>query len=454
MKTRVRATAKVCLRCDWEGEISGRACPECGAGLWTPSAAADPKSPSRFARARARMAARAERNQQIASGVVSAAPQVLAEQGRVLEAPDRRARGLGWISVTAIVVVAVVAVVVVRAGTPQKAPLASTAFVGGRILYVAPDPAIDALRIWVWNLETGLVEAGPRVENPVSLLDASDAGQGRVAVISSTPDGGQEAGVLRFLESIDVPVPVLAGRFVAWSAGGRLASAVSVSPGAGARGCDRVTVRTFEAVNTSVSETWSDSVCGEVLSVHRTLNDVLVSFDDLEFRGRPLRPWVLAVPPSRTSIALPGVRLLGVSRGRSLFLVDPRAGADGALSGLAFDANPALYVDGSTPLVVERFLDYTWAGDGAFVLGSVGDERGVYRVPGYGKLGPKIPELVFATAADDVAVTETMRDVPIILADGRLYGVGEDESTELVLPEDAPAPAGPILWLERVETSS
>ncbi len=453
MKTRIRATAKVCLRCDWEGETSGRACPECGAGLWTPSAAAEPKSPARFARARARMAARAERNQQIATGVVSAAPQVGPEQGRVLEAPDRRARGLGWISGAAIVVVAVVAVVVIRAGTPQKTPLASTAFVGGRILYVAPDPTINASRLWVWNLETGLVQAGPRVENPVSLLDASDAGQGRVAVISSTPDGGQEAGVLRFLESIDVPVPVLAGRFVAWSAGGRLASAVSVSSGAGARGCDQVTVRTFEAVNTSVSETWSDSVCGEVLSVHRTLNDVLLSFADLEFGGRP-GPWVLGVPTGRTSITLAGVRLLGVSRGRSMFLVDPRAGADGALLGLAFDANPAPYVDGATPLIVERFLDYTWAGDGAFVLGSVGDERGIYRVPGYGKLGPKIPELVFGTAADDVAVTETMRDVPIILVDGRLYAVGQEDSTELVLPEEAPAPSGPILWLERVETST
>jgi hypothetical protein len=147
---------------------------------------------------------------------------------------------------------------------------------------------------------------------------------------------------------------------------------------------------------------------------------------------------------------LPGLRLLGVTRSNDLFL----AGGDGVLWGANFprSRDRVPYRDGNDRLSVERMLGLTWDGDDAYVLGTMGGVRGIYRAPGFGQFGTKVPELVMRTDATDVSVTESDRDVPIVLAGGRFLIEGDEGTSSLSLPDGAPAPTGPILWLEHADT--
>jgi hypothetical protein len=344
--------------------------------------------------------------------------------------------------VIAIVTLAVVAVAVVRAGTPTTPVFASTAFVGGRLLYVAPDPDGGDTRLWVWNLETGTVSAGPRVRDPVELTDASDTGVGHVAVISDT-GGVRSAGLLRFLASTDVAVPFLQGRFVSWSSGGRAATSVTSVPLPS--GCNEVTVRELLETTSSVQDVWHGPVCGQVTGVQRTPTSTFLSVDGAVFHGSPPQPVTYFVSSRGLSVPLPG-QLLGVTRSNDLFLA-----RGGVLWGANFprSSDRVAYHDGSHRLTVERMLGLTWDGDDAYVLGTLGGVRGIYRAPGYGQFGTKVPELILQTDAKDVSITESDRDVPIALLDGGFVIRGDEGTSNLALPDGAPAPTGPILWLER-----
>jgi hypothetical protein len=178
-----------------------------------------------------------------------------------------------------------------------------------------------------------------------------------------------------------------------------------------------------------------------------------------DHHGRPFEgDAVAAVTPQSglTSAVIGSMRIVGVGP-VDLFLV-PTRGGDPVLHGLGRvrSMRPEVYRDGTDRLILERFLAPTWAGDGAYVLGSLGGVRGVYRVAGVSEIGFQqlTPKLVLETDAEDVTLTESGRDVPIVSIDGRLSAVGARGVEPLAIPEGAPAPvAGPILWLVREEGS-
>jgi hypothetical protein len=457
MKTRAKLHAgeRLCLRCDWTGSTADPVCPSCGAALWAPRRPVPPKPPSRLARALARRAARAERAERIATGFTAAAPAPAEDPRERALAADRRGRRRGWLAVTIVVAVAVVAVAIVRAGTPSKPALASTAVIGGRLLYVAVDPGTGDPRIFVWNLETGVVEPGPLLEDePISMIRASVAGDEAVGMIVDDRITGPRAELVRHVEETDVPATVLEGDLVAWEFGGGSAASATITPGGR---CDQVTFDRFDGETISVGRTWGGPICGEITALHRTDAATWVSLADhrrSEFRADA----VAAIgsggmqPP-----ALPGMRLVG-SGLVDLYAVPTDQGSAPVLHGRGNrTANPLLvYRDGGRPLLVERFLALTFEGDGAYVLGSIGGVRGIYRVTGPSDILNEAvtPRLVMETdaAADDLVVTESIERVPIVSFGGSLSAVGAQGVDRLSVPDDAPTPeAGPILWLLRDE---
>jgi hypothetical protein len=97
-------------------------------------------------------------------------------------------------------------------------------------------------------------------------------------------------------------------------------------------------------------------------------------------------------------------------------------------------------------LLVLAFLSWSWDEAYAYILGSYGGVRGVYRVT----MGPGVPlrepELVTETGASSVEATATSRGDLILLMDGRLSYAHDGRISSLPLPPGAPNPAGPMLW--------
>jgi hypothetical protein len=451
MRTKARPTDKVCLRCDWHGDHAARTCPSCGAALWVPRRETPLKPPSRVARARARLAERAQRRAAIVSGIQAVDAATHGDDEATLDEVERRNRRRGWIPAIVVVCVAIVAIAIVRSGSPATPVLADTAIIGGRLLYVERE-ADGQARMWVWNLETGVVEQGPRIDDPIELVDASDAGAGRVAIVAHDPDvDGQVAELLRHLDPTDVAVPYVRGRFATWAPGGQAADAIEVTEGP--ETCPLAKVRSYTASNGHIDTVWGGRLCGRVVGMERSPAYLFVSLKAAPVEGE-LGPVVRSLGITGfIREAIPGMRAIASTRASDLFLVPGAASISPTVWGFEFGdpTSPVAYRDGRERLVVERFLADTSKGDGIYVLGTMNGEHGVYRVPGLSAYGQKTPELVYRTDAEDVEVAETNRQVPLILVSGQVYVVGSDEAKPLTLPDGAPPVTGPILWINRDE---
>jgi hypothetical protein len=97
-----------------------------------------------------------------------------------------------------------------------------------------------------------------------------------------------------------------------------------------------------------------------------------------------------------------------------------------------------------------------WSSDqaSAYVLGSSGGVRGVYRIAmGSGVALPE-PELVTQTDATSVEATATSQGELILSLDGQLSYERDGPLVSLRLPDNAPNPAGPLLWTESAAPTS
>ena len=81
-----------------------------------------------------------------------------------------------------------------RVRPPSGAPLRHA----GTLVY-AVDDGFGRARLWRWDLVDGLVRRGPRVRQPIELVNAYGAEPGMVGVTSREPDGDQIGSLLRFL---------------------------------------------------------------------------------------------------------------------------------------------------------------------------------------------------------------------------------------------------------------
>ena len=345
--------------------------------------------------------------------------------------------------------VAVVAVTFVQ----QRSPAPDTARptgLRGTLVYAADDEG--AVRLFLWNLETGEVSEGPEVPPPLELVDAFESAPGTVGLIWST-DTGQRAGVLRHLGARDTWTPAVEGDLVAWAPGGRFVSAVTVD--AAGTGC-RVVVQTFEVASADlVGESSERESCGSLVALVRSRSDPYVTVRDGEIATT--RPLGAPAIPTLNGWVPVGVSPLGS------FLILPDRGLPGSGArwlawfsrGVGSPGEPIAFGVGEAHLSFERLLGWSPGGRGAYILGSYRGARGVYLVAvDSGDSGRPPVQVAPVDEPFDVRVTETAAGTAIVAIDDGFYRVSDLELVPLPLPVGAPAPAGPILWLSTVADSS
>lgn len=450
---------RCCLRCDWQGRTAARTCPRCAEPLYELGA-----EPRQKAGAPPPSAA-GERSGRGSTGVRSAAtshppphPAIHPpEPARTVELARRSGSLVAFVAVA--LVLAVVLGSWLKAHTPAvpaPAPESGSTRLSGTLVYAVPDGR-DRSRLWRWDLSTGRVFAGPRVQRAIQLVDAAGASPGWIGVTSELVDGRLQASVLRFLGREDRPTTILAGDIVSWGPGG--ATVAVARRGSLRAGCRRdVSIVWAKLVPALRERRYADpGLCGDVLSLG--LDDV-ATFFTLE-RGDRVGVFLASVGRIRSIV--PGYVLVAVSP-LSDMIVAPAGGASSAVTvparpaqegtipdpGLFFRGagrtGPVPFVATPPPFVLDRVLAWAPGGLTALVEGRVGPRRGVYVLdtgPGDGLKAPRFVGAVdgvpYATfTADGTAIVETY--------DGVFVMVG-DAFVPLETPAGAPSPAGPIVWL-------
>ncbi len=360
------------------------------------------------------------------------------------------ARRGGWIAGAAIVVLAVVVGVVLRRATPPAAPAAPAPGLQGDLVFAVSESE-DRSRLWIWNLATGDLRRGPTVGEPVELVNAYEAEPqgGWIGVISEDGDG-QVVGLLRNFASSDVPAPVLEGDRAAWSPGGDRVAAASKVAGP----CSVLRVETLSFAVGGVKVRFDREICGALTEVG--LDGLYPHVGLLDPDG----PWVARVSDGVADAWVRDVELFAVTpNGGALVTTVCDEGPEvDSCGGLAY-ADPAFpgtrfvlpYADPDVgQLMPERFLGWALDGRTGYVLGTFGDVRGVYAVEPIRERS-RPPTLVLGSLATEVYVTESFGvdgGELFVSRDGGLLVVRPDgEQVPLQLPEGAPVPDGPIVWV-------
>jgi hypothetical protein len=337
------------------------------------------------------------------------------------------------------------AVVFVLRHTPP-APVPPPRSALGYLVYAAEDDA-GSPRLWVWNLSTSTASPGPPLRAmPTDLLFSYTASSGWVNVTTPTPSGLLQASVLRTLDPSAILDPLGRGQLVAWlSSGGYLSVGTSAHVG----GCHTHVQIESSNIATDVRKRSLDVVvCGRLTSLGRDLTQPYLT---LEHDGRAT---ISRVTSDGMVPVLLGYRALSVSLNGDLLVERP--GSPGSLyydypspTGKA----PARIGDPGTPLHARRVLG--WSGDAtsAYVLGSMGGVRGIYRIPVSPVVEPRSPELVLATDATDVSVSTKPTGDFYTSTDGTVSLVANGSARALSRPDGVPAPVGPLLWISTLPYS-
>jgi hypothetical protein len=355
---------------------------------------------------------------------------------------SQRERRRAVIAGLAIGAVALVAVLVVNAGTPAEVDPVAQA-IGGRLVYVIVDDADPSFsRMWVWNLAAGEVRRGPQLNDPVQhLVRASDVAPDAVGSVSRTPDGGYSADLVRFLDPGDEAVSMVRGEHVAWAPRGEVAVGASALPG-----CDAVEVTSWNP-RTTLSET-EQLPCGEVVAI--AASD-LAAYLAVSRDGGP--PTLDRVTPQFTERLTTGYMPVGAS-GSEVLLVQAGGPNDAEIG-------PALYVSRGSPerpaidpvgepgrsFVFEAVLEAGSGVLGDLVLGTYEGARGIYRLEASATTTSVVPRLVLETNAAVVGATSTDGGDVIAALGDRLVVIRGGVVTDLAVPGDGPPAGASIVWL-------
>jgi hypothetical protein len=326
----------------------------------------------------------------------------------------------------------------------------------GTLVY-AVDEGEGWSRLWRWDLARDAVREGPRVRTPVDLVSAYGANHGWIGVTSRMEDGTLQGSILRFLAPDDRAVPLVRGDLVSWGARG--ASVVVAHRGDARNGCREVSVASVRLVpSIRQRDFFRPHLCGDIVSIGR---DVLTTFFTLERRGRidtffagyhvshlvlrdhamlsvSLASDLIVVPASSVPFDVPG---LG---GRPDAVPPPLEGASLFFQGLG-NNGPIAYGVGGERFAISRVMAWSVDSLAAIVDGRLGDRRGLYLVDG--GPGDGIARPIYLGGAGDVSfATFWERGIGIVMRDGAISLVRDGHLERLSLPEDAPAPNGPIVW--------
>lgn len=457
-------TTRICLRCDWHGEATGT-CPHCNAPLYELG-----KSPSERAGVEVRGHPEERSREAARTAIVAPSSTPHRPSGPPPQAPhaEGAAEPTSTNSRSLVAVVLTVIVLAVAVGSwlnahtepaSDAAPDARPTRLSGTLVYAVPDGP-GRSRLWRWDLATGRAVRGPRVPRAIELVDARGANVGWVGVTSELSDGRLRASLLRFLGPDDRPTPILEGDMVSWGPQG--ATVIAGRRGPLRSGCRRsVSVVWAKLVPALRERKYADrALCGDLLSIGLDNASTMFTLD----RGGRIGIFFAGI--GRIHHVLSGYAMVAIS-GYSDIIVVPRSSldtlrplpvrpeqehADLQAAGLHFlgfgeSRRPLPYGVGGDPFAIARVLAWNASAASALVVGRQGFIRGFYLLDTASGNGVDAPRYIGpvsgipygAFAPDDTVFVET--------TDGVFATVGDD-LVRLQPPADAPAPDGPIVWID------
>lgn len=377
------------------------------------------------------------------------------------EPSTTRSRSLVAFVLTALVLVFALGSWLKAHTSPEKpaasAPVSATNLTG-TLIYAVPD-GLDHSRLWRWDLATDRAVRGPRVPRALELVDARGANFGWIGVTSELHDGLLQASVLRFLGPDDRSTPIFAGDMVSWGPGG--ATVIAGRRGPLRAGCHRrISIVWAKLVPALREQKYvAPALCGDLLSIGEENSETLFT---LERHGRVGIYFagigrIHSVLQRSALVAVSGLSDLIVVADKGLPPLGPlpfRPGQEyGDLQGAGLyfrglgEPRPIPYVFGGEGFAIDRLLAWSPDASVALVEGWLGDQHGLYELDtAPGGDGLDAPVSIGPTQGVPYA-TFTNDGEPIVETLAGLFRVVNDQLVPLAPPGDAPAPAGPIVWI-------
>ena len=368
---------------------------------------------------------------------------------------------------------AVLAFLLTRGGGPDgeprrvSPPSPARRHPGGLLVYVAPDRQGTA-RLWRWNLLTGTVAKGPLVREPIAMVNVGSPEYGRLGLTSDLGNGVREAVILDSLDAGAVITPLGRADFVTWARHG--ASAIFVDRGPLLDGCRREISVFVEQVRVEGREVvMHDTICGDVLSAGRTsmgyfLTEQGLGRVDVVGKGYPdagvlLEGYgLIAVSPGGDMLVTPGTEFLP-----AIVPTKPATGdydppptwvAGQAFAYRQFRGPPVPYVVQGVALRVDEVLGYAPGEITALVIGRLGGDRpGLWELPlGVARVESTTPRYV-ADVGGVTTAAYANDGSAFVLSEGHLWLLRNHRLSRLDVPEGAPVPNGPLVWIGREPTA-
>jgi hypothetical protein len=340
------------------------------------------------------------------------------------------------------------------APTPTSSPEPRFAQGHGSIVYTTKiEPGRAPHELWRLDLASDRSSQGPQIAPALDLVDATGVGQGWLGLTASV-HGRQAAFLLHGTSPFIDPTLIDTGDLVAWGPGG---SSVAVSSHRRTRpgGCRSVSIDVTD-VNTGITQNVLEQPrgCGHLVSLGRseattyytrsTPGDVGIFFTS-----------VVGVP----HLVLDGYGMLSVSPASDFLVVPadanttggPPFGSPGGSPGGAVlfwrgHGGPVRLGDAKDDLIVERVLAWSPDGARAAVLGSLGSRRGVFVLDAGPGVERRAPTFV-VSGGHDLGATFDDEGVLYLVIGGHMFSYLDGVLSDVLLPGEAPAPSGPIVWL-------
>lgn len=411
----------VCFRCDWQGTTRGRECPSCGAPVYR-----RPREPEHFLAA-------------------DTAP----------ERDERPRRSVPPGASIGVALVLALAIVIAIELFPDTA--GSSRAAGARHDRAASDAPVRAGslvyltgsdRLWIADLHAWGAGPGPRVPDGTrELVDLSGVAPGWLGIERAREGRRVSAAVVRGL-GVDADIVGLGrGDLVAWGPDGT--SLVFARNGHAEGGCAPVRINLI-TVSTGHEEWALDDpgFCGPVLSLSRSSAATYftsASGDRLAvyLTGAVGVPHLMFDGLGVLSAAPPSGFLLSARTAQGT--LDERP-SRGTLLGWKGIGGPITVGDGTDALTVERILSWSADGSRVAIVGALGDRQGVFVLEAGAGTGPRVPRFVMPGGRTTDATFDDSGGL-YLSVDGRIFVDRGGVLSNLELPDGAPPPAGPIVWI-------
>ena len=375
----------------------------------------------------------------------------IAEAGPSLPPGLRPSSGRGAAAFIVMILVAAAVFVVIRRHQPA-APTSSVPVSSGTLVYAAKGTAGSSM-LFLWDLKSGSVSAGPSVPGLDALAPADPLNEGWIGVITRSPSDVLTASTLWSLDPDATIRPLVKGRLVAFDSIG--ASVVGIPEGPTTRGCRHALVISEREVFTGrVHEQYSANTCARVLTLARARGTTYLT------RQRGHRISVDYVGVGRLHDILADHALISVSAASDMLVVSSRdmgfpeatppvLGASGPASiffrGIGAP-DPIPFAQGTDALALGDVL--AWSPDPtlALVVGRLGAESGIFELAVGPGESPRQPTFVAATRGP-VWASYADQTTAFVSMGGQIYVLRDDKLELVSLPPGAPTPIGPVIWV-------